>query len=97
MLGSGKPVAISPTISTPLADRSSTVERTMPTISAMSAPGTRGAMRLRSRMPTREPMPRMAVVGSTRPIVSWTTPTRRSNDRAADRREPEQGRQLADR
>ena len=49
MLGRGTPVVISPTTSTPWADRSSAVERTMPTMSATSAPGTRGARRLRTQ------------------------------------------------
>ena len=78
MLGSGTPVWISPTTATPRADRSSAVERTMPTMSAMSGPGMRGAIRLRSRIPTSEPTPRIAVIGSVSARTSWPIPTRRS-------------------
>ncbi len=59
--GSGMPVATSPTTATPFAGRSSRLDRTIPTMSATSAPGMRGAMRLRARMPTSEPIPSAVV------------------------------------
>ena len=49
MLGSGIPVATSPTTATPLAGRSSTVDRTIPTTSATSAPGILGRDALAGR------------------------------------------------
>ncbi len=61
MLGTGIPVVTSPTTATPRAGRSSSVESPIPTTSATRAPGIRGAIRLRMRMPRTVPTPRAVV------------------------------------
>ena len=96
MLGSGTPVSISPTTATPWADRSRAAERRMPTTSATSAPGIRGATRLRITIPTRDPTPRMAVAGVVRATVSGRCRHDLLDDRPTDRRDAEEAGQLAD-